>query len=347
MSLNKRLMEARLGVYEKPPYEPPGATENVDHASALLRAEGGHCQQERMIQAKRKSFDRALYFSYQAAEVSPDENPDVRHRALMNPNALKPDYDDKILSIGYEYDYKPGDIFRWHRKRIDGVEDISYWIIYLQDLTELAYFKGDVRKCNYWVNWKNEKGEYQTTWLAIKGPSETSIDTAVSNNISLDTPNHTLQILMPKNDETLKYFKRYSKFYIRGADAETNNICWRVQATDTISMPGVLEVIAIEYYANEIEDDLNSGIVGDLVVTPTPAPGDSSISGPTAIKPKKSYTYKYTGTEKSSWSYDTSLPIDAKVSGNVITLTWTTSYSEEFTLSFGSSKKEIVVESLF
>ena len=152
---------------------------------------------------------------------------------------------------------------------------------------------------------------------------------------------------MPKNEETLNYFKRYAEFYIRGADKETNNICWRVEATDTISMPGVLELTAVEYYSNKIEDNLEQGIVGDLVVVPTPAPGDSAISGPQKIKPKKSYTYKYVGTEKGAWSYDKTLPIEAKISGNVITITWTASYSESFKLSYGGSSKEIMVESLF
>ena len=33
--------------------------------------------------------------------------------ALINPNKLKQDYDDKIISIGYEYGFKPGDVFEW------------------------------------------------------------------------------------------------------------------------------------------------------------------------------------------------------------------------------------------
>jgi hypothetical protein len=31
--------------------------------------------------------------------------------ALINPNKNKPDYDEKILSVGFEYGYKPGDVF--------------------------------------------------------------------------------------------------------------------------------------------------------------------------------------------------------------------------------------------
>jgi hypothetical protein len=69
---------------------------------------------------------------------------------------------------------------------------------------------------------------------------------------------------MPKNEETLKRFARYAKFYIRGADDETNSICWRVEATDAISMPGVLEITAKEYYSNEQVDDMEQGVVKDI-----------------------------------------------------------------------------------
>ena len=33
------------------------------------------------------------------------------------------------------------------------------WLVYLQDLTELAYFRGDIRKCSYDVSWIDENGE--------------------------------------------------------------------------------------------------------------------------------------------------------------------------------------------
>ena len=53
---------------------------------------------------------------------------------------LKPG--DKIISIGFEHDFKTGDVFEWCNTG-------TYWLIYLQDLTELAYFRGDIRKCSY------------------------------------------------------------------------------------------------------------------------------------------------------------------------------------------------------
>lgn len=340
-------MEARLGVYEKAPYQNIGATDGVDNQATLLRAEGGYRQQERMIQAKRKTLDRAVFNSYQAAEISPVDCPRLRQRALINANVVKQDYDDKILSVGYEHNYKPGDVIQWHRKKQDGTIDTSYWLIYLQDLTELAYFKGDIRKCNYWVNWEDEYENIHYTWFAIRGPVETTINSILKSNVSIDVPNHTLNILMPKNNETIKRFQRYAKFYIRGADAETNKICWRVEMTDTISMPGILEITAQEYYSNEQVDDVDEGIVKDVAIIELPTEVDYIIVGENTIRPRKSYSYRYDGVEEGQWIYDTNLPLEVKIEDNIITLTWLASYSDTFTLSFGKVSKEITVKSLF
>lgn len=334
-------MEARLGVYEKKPYDKPGV---VDDQAAILEAAGGYRQQDRMIRAKRQSLDRALHFSYQAAEISPVRDPAVRHRALINPNQVKQDYDDKIISVGYENDYKTGDVFIWHMRQ--GNKTIqSHWIIYLQDLTELAYFKGDARRCNYYVRWKNKNGVELGRWFAIRGPVETKINSSTVSDISLDTPNHTLSILMTKDDETIEYFQRYAKFYVTGIDSVTDKICWRVEATDTISMPGVLQITAKEYYANESEDA--NGIVGDLIVAPS-EPEPSDIEGESIIKPKATYYYTYKGQESGKWTVDTKVPLTAEVQPDgSLKVVWPKTYSGEFTLSFGLSKKTITVESLF
>jgi hypothetical protein len=70
---------------------------------------------------------------------------------------------------------------------------------------------------------------------------------------------------MPKTDASLEYFKRYSKFYLNN---DNQKVCWRVVATDWISTPGILEVNAVEYYANETEDDIENGIAGGLIIKP-------------------------------------------------------------------------------
>jgi hypothetical protein len=122
-----------------------------------------------MIKDKRRSLDHAVWNSYQAAEIVATDAEDRKPvRALINPNKLKQDYDDKILSVGYEYEFAPGTIFEWLGTK-------TYWIVYLQDLTELAYFRGDIRKCSHEIAWEDEDGLHKT-YAAIRGPVETKIN---------------------------------------------------------------------------------------------------------------------------------------------------------------------------
>ena len=110
-----RLMKGRLGVYDKRPFDPTqNSVSGVEHQSARLCQAGGNRQQERMIQDKRRSLNSAVWNSYQAAEVVKTDAEDRKPvRALINPNKLKADYDDKIISVGYEYEFQVGTIFEW------------------------------------------------------------------------------------------------------------------------------------------------------------------------------------------------------------------------------------------
>ena len=313
----------------------------LSNMALRLRSQGGTAQQDRMIHDKRWSLDHALKYSYQAAKVQLLGAKEIAS-ALINPNKLKQDYDDKIISIGFEHGYQPGDVFEWKNTG-------TKWLIYLQDLTELAYFRGDIRKCSYEVSWVDENGEMQSTYLAIRGPVETKINFIQKNGISLDVPNHSLNILMPKNEHTLKHFRRYSKFYLKGLSRGDTPICWRVEATDTISMPGILEITAVEYYINETEDDIENGIVGGLLVDPVePETNSDLIKGEGFIKPKMTYEYRYSGKEEAIWDFDSKLPIEViKRDRNTISIKWTKGYSGQFVLKYGTQEKTIVVESLF
>lgn len=342
----QHLMQARLGIFEKKPFQEASEIKGINDQATHLRTAGGYRQQERMIRDKRKTLDRAVHFSYQAAEILKEKADSPQPvRALINPNKLKQDYDDKILSVGYEYEYKPGDVFEWLGTK-------THWLIYLQDLTELAYFRGDIRKCNYWVNWVDETGQPQSTWLAVRGPVETKIDYIQKSGDSIDNPNYSLNILMPKNDATIKRFKRYNKFYLQNTDEDTAQTCWRVEATDTISMPGVLEINAVEYYTNEHQDDLDTGMVDGLIPVPeAPDPQSELIIGETFIKPKTSYMYKYVGEESGQWGVEGKVPVKAiKIDGKEITIQWNSSDHGQFVLKYSGNpeaKKTIVVESLF
>ena len=81
-----------------------------------------------------------------------EEGSETSFGALMNPNKVNPNYDEKTISISYDSGFGLGTIFEWENTK-------TKLIIYLQDLTELSYFHGDVRRCNYQISWKDENGE--------------------------------------------------------------------------------------------------------------------------------------------------------------------------------------------
>lgn len=337
----------------------PSTIDGVNSAADYLRKIGGYRQQDRMITDKRKSLNRAVKYSYQGAFVTKivesaqgadvmvpvgDTISSTSVRALINPNKLKQDYDDKIISVGYEHDFKPGDIFKWNNTG-------TYWLVYLQDLTELAYFRGDIRKCRYEISFVDDLGNTKTIYAAVRGPVETKVSSIQKEGISIDVPNSSLNILMPKTNDTLKAFQRYNKFFLKTLEGNTP-LVWRVEATDSVSMPGVLEINAVEYYVNKDEDDTQNSLVGGLIVKPLDPNTEESneaIVGETFIKPKKEYTYTFSGAMISDWTIvaQTNVISFEEIDEHTIKLKWNSSYSGQFELKYGTYSKTIVVESLF
>ena len=362
-----KLMGARLGNLGKPEFY----KDTVDMANEMatgLHIRGGFPQQERMILDKRKSLNKATLYSYQAAWVKKIqhknclEDDDIQSspvRALINPNKNKLDYDDKIISIGFEHGFQVGDVFEWCQTN-------SYWLITLQDLDELAYFRGDIRRCDYQINWLDEDGNEQITYAAIRGPVETKINFIQKHGISIDEPNYSLHILLPKNEQTMKQFQRYKKFYLKDSDSPDNSICWRVEATDSISTKGILELTAVEYYTNETEDDIENGLVGAFIQKNKEPDIDPTIDivGPTFIKPKVEYEYyvEMPNDKTGNWFIDSKIKVPVTLKRFTtergtpgVKVKWNTSYSGQFTLWYGNKEtghnknfsKTIVVESLF
>ena len=91
-------------------------------------------------------------------------------------------------------------------------------------------------------------------------------------------------------------------------------------------MPGVLEINAVEYYSNKVEDDIENGIVGGLVVeekNPNTEEIEDTITGETFIKPKKRYRYQFTGSMISDWKIKTDLPLQCwEIDEHCIELMW-------------------------
>ena len=149
---------------------------NLELMNKRLQWQGGN-QEQRMIKDKYRTLKQALMFSYQGCDVQLQQKRESCeqledqpiYRALINPDKVKQDYDDKILSIFYETGYKCGDVFLWKGTN-------TRWLIYLEQLTEDAYFRGEIRLCKYQIKFKDADGKIQKTWAAIRGPVETQIE---------------------------------------------------------------------------------------------------------------------------------------------------------------------------
>lgn len=297
-----------------------------------------------MIKDKYRTFLRTLKYSYQSCDVQKLDQIET-HRALINPSKNNTEYDEKILSIDYAYNFQPGDIFKW-------VGTNTYWLVYLQELTEDAYFRSKIRRCRFQIYWIDNK-EKISSYAYIKGPIETKINDISKSNASIDVPNWSLQILLPKNEKTLKHFKRYQTFAF-------NNIVWEIQAVDDISIEGVIEIVALEHYINQSLDDVNNEKVTDAFYIYPVIPKNNNqdnILGESLIKPNGQYQYRINDNiEKGGqWSIlEKNYPVTIfynEENNEEISLCWNLMKSGQFTLVYEVNDKKyervIIVESLF
>ena len=329
---------------------------NLEMMRKRFEWQGGIHQEDRMIHDKWRTLQRVLLYSYQGctiqmaqpySECLPYPVPDLPiddskypyDRALINPDKVKQDYDDKIISVNKPTRkgtiYGPGDVFKWHKTD-------TYWIIYSEELTEDAYFRGEIRRCRYVINFKDEEGNWHSTWAAIRGPVETEIESIQKNQERVDRPNLSLNILMPRNEKTIHAFDRYSEFLFAGR-------CWRVNAPDSISMENVIEISAKEDYINRHTDDIEKEMKNGLIIESV-EPDSRGIDGEIFIKPKITETYSVEETG-GTWKILENVPVHICQGGKIAKVTWNKTTSGQFTLQWSKGndvrEKTIVVESLY
>lgn len=251
---------------------------------------GGQNQQVRMNKDKLKGLKKALLYSYQAATAILSDGREFR--CLINPNKLSVDLDNKILSIPFkdiclnadkigitsqgevETGIKEGDVIEWK-------ENNSHWIVYLQRLEETAYFRADLRRCRHQIFLENGN-KY---WVYIRGPVEQSLIWMQGSGNYVNKMNNTLQIYITQNEETLKYFHRFSKIKMNGNT-------WEVQAVDSISTPGIIEVTVKEDFNNSPKDNLDKAVQESIDIIQVEEKKEEYIHGPTEVYPYETHSYE-------------------------------------------------------
>ena len=193
----------------------------------------GGAMDNRVDKSKLHSMQMALQNSYQAEWITLNDN---QYRCLINPDKLKEDYDQKVISIEHSAGMKEGDVFYWDRTD-------THWLVYLQQHSESAYFRAQIRRCNYEIEVNNHK-----YWVYLRGPEETALVWRQKHNIEFNDLNYSLLIYVTKNEETLDFFKRFQILKIDGHR-------WRVAATDIFSQGSIIEVYLEEFFDNSLEDE--------------------------------------------------------------------------------------------
>lgn len=217
----------------------------------------------RNVKGKLKSMLAALRDSYQAEWITLneyDEEKKVRWRCLINPDKLKEDYDQKEISIQFESNLKEGDVFLWDRTK-------THWIVYLQEYNEEAYFRANIRRCDYQIDIGDNK-----YWVYMRGPMETTIQWRSKHNLNINELNYTAVMYITKNEETLSFFDRFKIIKWDGHN-------WIVNAVDRYSQKGIIEVVLNEHFDNEMEDNM---IIPEII---EPDIGTPHIKGSQFVEP--------------------------------------------------------------
>lgn len=249
---------------------------------------GGKEQESRMNVDKLRTLKKALLYSYQAATARLTDGREFR--CLINPDKLKTRYDEKIISIPFfdiqlnpelkeskkfqktskgeeEIGMKPGDVFTWKETNTD-------WLVYLRRYEETAYFRAEIRKCDYEIEVNDKKYK-----VYIGGPDESAIIWNKVKKIEWNDLNYSLTMYITKDKNTEEFFHRFTK-------VEINKRSWEVQAVDSISQDGIIIVALKETYENSIEKAVEKEKVDTYVDLTQPY-----IKGPDTVYPYDVVTY--------------------------------------------------------
>ena len=225
---------------------------SMDTLAARIEYLGG-CQLRRINKQKLASLRAALRNDYNSRLIKTQLHD--AWPALINANNLKPDYDKKIISVEYAAKLEPGDVF-------EILDDGTHWMIYLPILTETAYLQSEIIRCRYTLAVDDE-----VYWIYFQGPTETDLRWFIKRGINVNELNLSGTIFIKNTPTTRAFFERFTHIKV-------DNHIWEVQVTDSISVPGILELEVQEYYDNPIaelpeivrETEDESIIVGETVV---------------------------------------------------------------------------------
>ena len=317
----------------------------LENLQIRLQYKGGEKQLDRMKYSKEKTLKKSLLYSYQSQTAILSDGREFR--CLINKDKTKLYSDDKIISIPFEdiclnekeltgapigkyktsegtqiIGMKPGDVFTWKETNTD-------WIVYLQRLEETAYFRAEIRNCQYTLDidgkiykvYARKKALGEIPWHTSKGMSWNDLD-------------YSVEIYLTKDDITKNRYKRFDII-------ELDDRPWEVQAVDAMSVEGIVMVALKEYYRNSIEEALEEEKAEESV--PQVDTRLPHITGDTEVYPYDTKVYTIQGIDGGSWSLDSKKAKIVSQTEESVTIEVTTGRSGDFELKYIKEDNEIVL----
>lgn len=195
---------------------------------------GGN-QKERIEKNKVRSLRYALKNDYNSRLIKTPAHTAYPCLITTMTGGEKSDYDKKYIAVEWDSGLTMGDTF-------EVLDNGYHWMVYLQDTCETAYLRAEIIRCRYQLEINGI--DY---WVYFQGPTETDLRWFLKNNINANELNLSGTIYIKDDDNTRNHFARFTRIKIDGH-------VWEVQVTDSITVPGVLELEVQEYYDNTIEE---------------------------------------------------------------------------------------------
>ena len=285
----------------------------LDRMKKRMEYDGGYTSDDRNVKGKWLSFRSALGNSYQAENITFKNK---QCRCLINPDKLKQDYDQKEISIDFKYGMKNGCTFYWDRTN-------TYWLVFLQDYDEEAYFRASIRRCDYELDINDNKYH-----IYVRGPVETALIWRQKHQIEFNELNYSILMYIEKNDETNEFFNRFKVLKFDGHN-------WRVATVDRYSQDGIIEVYLEEFFDNEMEDQM---IVPEIIKPDTTKP---YIDGPQLVRPyDTNLSYAIVGSSGGKFVVNSTKVKINQADENSCVLEITTGRAGSFILSYVKEDEE-------
>lgn len=247
----------------------------LNNLKARVRFLGGN-QLGRIQAEKLRSFKSALKNSYQSAEI--EKLPELTsYQCLLNPDNTKPEYDNKVISIDFEAEFQAGTVFKW-------TENDTYWIVYLPELTETAYFRAYIRRCKQKIV-INDIDYY----IYIRDTIENTFDWDTEQKLSWNSLNNGINIYITKTEDSINFLKRFSII-------EIDNKKWQVLSINSLGIEGILEIRLEEYFTNSyksLEQSPSGAVMNPML---------PNISGQLIIEPYAIENYSINLASGGFWS---------------------------------------------